>query len=109
MSAEAEKAFARLAREFLKFPDVSLGHGKGGFGENALNVRGKIFAMLTSKGQFSVKLPRERVSSLVASGDGHPLTMANRQMKEWLVVSSKSTLSWKALAAEAHVFLAKGA
>jgi hypothetical protein len=40
------------------------------FGASALRVNNTIFAMLSSKGQFVVKLPRQRVEALIAAGAG---------------------------------------
>lgn len=105
MSVDAEKEFAKLTQAMLKLPNTTLGQGKGGFGDGALQVNGKIFAMLTAKGEFSVKLPRQRVAGLVESGDGACLSMGARQMKEWFVVSRESALDWAAIATEAHRFV----
>jgi len=41
--------------------------GKKGFGSSAHQVNGKIFAMISSRGSFVVKLPKHRVESLEAS------------------------------------------
>jgi len=54
---------------FARDPRVSLGGGKGS-GSGALKVNGKIFAMMSSKGKFVVKLPKHRVDELIAAGDG---------------------------------------
>ena len=62
-----EERYVALVEEFLGEQDVEQS-GKG-FGSDALKVRGKIFAML-SQGRLVVKLPRQRVDALVASGDG---------------------------------------
>jgi len=70
-AVEAEQQFAKVVRAFANDKDVTCGGGKG-FGSGALKVRGKIFAMLSSKGQFVAKLPRERVDELVQLGIGQP-------------------------------------
>jgi hypothetical protein len=64
---DADARFERLVSRFSSDPSVSPpSAGKGGkFGESALKVDGKIFAML-SRGELVVKLPRERVDELVA-------------------------------------------
>jgi hypothetical protein len=76
------------------------GSGKG-FGSGALKVNGKIFAMMSSKGQFVVKLSEERVKALVADGSGTRFDSGRgRLTKEWLVVTADHSL-WVALAREA--------
>lgn len=97
--------FSLIVNLMLKLPGVSHGHGKKGFGENALNVRGKIFAMLTPTRQFVVKLPKHRVLELIMSGDGVAFKMAGREMKEWMVVTSKSNALRKVLTQEAYTFV----
>ena len=101
-SALPEERFARLCDELISRPDVARGVGKKhGFGSTALTTRDKIFAMLVS-GRLVVKLPKRRVDELTAAGDGEPLTMGNRRMREWLSLSPDSSLDWRALAEEAR-------
>jgi hypothetical protein len=82
------------------------GTGKG-FGSGALKVAGKIFAMMSSKGEFVVKLSEERVNELVAAGKGSRFDPGRgRVMKEWLVVTADHTL-WIPLAKEARKLVGK--
>ena len=82
------------------------GTGKG-FGSGALKVNGKIFAMISSKGEFVVKLPEERVNELVAAGKGSRFDPGRgRVMKAWLVVTADHA-SWLPLAKEARKLLGK--
>jgi hypothetical protein len=82
------------------------GSGKG-FGSGALKVAGKIFAMMSSKGEIVVKLSEERVGALVAAGKGSRFDPGRgRVMKEWLVVTADHT-SWLPLAREARKLLGK--
>jgi hypothetical protein len=78
--------------------------GGGGFGRSALRYRGKILAMLV-RGRLVLKLPAERVTELVGSGDGIPFD-ANKgtPMKEWLSLDPSSDLDWFELAHEALDF-----
>jgi hypothetical protein len=103
----ATDKFQKLAAKFLAKPGVTVGSGKRGFGSSALQVNGKIFAMVSSKGCFVVKLPKNRVEALTASGDGTPFDPGHgRVMKEWFEVGSLSPkMSWSALAAEAFEFV----
>ena len=102
-----EARFKKIASSLKRSPKVSLGHSKKGFGSSALCVREKIFAMISSKGGFVVKLPKERVDALVAAGAGGRFEPAHgRVMKEWLVVDPESDADWLSLAREAMKFVA---
>jgi hypothetical protein len=101
----SDQRYADLVRAFTGRPRVSQ-DGKG-FGSSALKVGGRIFAMLNSRGEFVVKLPRARVDSMVASGDGDRFDPGHgRLMKEWLAVRPGSGLDWFSLADEAMAFVA---
>jgi hypothetical protein len=64
------------------------------FGKNGLKTEGrKLFALFT-QGTLVVKLPRDRVTALVADGIGEPFDPGHgRLMKEWLTVTSPKA-SW---------------
>jgi hypothetical protein len=99
-----DERYAELVRAFLGRPEVSQ-EGQG-FGSSALKVRGRIFAMLSSRGEFVVKLPRERVDQLVAAGGGDRYdTGKGRLMKEWLAVKDGDERDWVPLAEEALAFV----
>jgi hypothetical protein len=84
--------------------DRRVTYGGLGFGSRALRLDGKIFAMLSSRGQFVVKLPRDRVAELIRLGQGEYFdTGRDRVMKEWLAVVGDPP-SWLGLAREAHRF-----
>jgi hypothetical protein len=98
-----EERYAALVETLLTNADVTLGAaGKRGFGSAALQVRGRIFAML-SHGRLVVKLPRQRVDALVAAGTGEHYDPRHdgRRMKEWLAVEPHTEGAWLALAREA--------
>jgi hypothetical protein len=89
-------------KAFASDPRVTFG-GQG-FGSRALKLDGRIFAMLSSKGRFVVKLPRNRVVELMRLGQGEYFdTGRDRIMKEWLAVSGDPA-SWPGLAREAYRF-----
>ena len=97
---EIDPRFAKLVAAFQS--DSRVTYGGKGFGSTALKVDGKIFAMLTPRGEFVVKLSAARVNELVARGTGaHFEPGPGRVMKEWLSVKSKRP-SWLALAREAR-------
>jgi hypothetical protein len=103
---EAERAFQRLAAQFLADPSVSQGTG---FGTNpGLRIGGKIFAMLV-RGELVAKLPKDRVDQLVAAGVGSPFDAGKgRPMKEWISVPARHSRRWKHLADEALAFISRG-
>jgi hypothetical protein len=101
---ELHPTFAAIVQAFSR--DRRVSYGGQGFGSRALRLDGKIFAMLSSKGQFVVKLPRDRVAELIRMGEGQYFdTGRDRVMKEWLAVLTKPA-SWPTLAKEAHRFAA---
>jgi hypothetical protein len=97
-----DDSFALVVDAFANDRQVSPpGTGKG-FGSGALKVNGKIFAMMSSKGQFVVKLSEERVDALIVAGSGTRFNPGRgRLMKEWLVVSADHKF-WVPLAKEAR-------
>jgi hypothetical protein len=107
-SSTTEERFAKIVDELLGISDVTFGSsGKKRFGSSGLKINNKIFAMLSSKGRYVVKLPRERVDALIASGGGERFDPGHgRLMKEWLTVESTAEEEWLALAKEAMEFVA---
>jgi hypothetical protein len=102
MNAEVDLKLAPVVAAFAKDRQVTYG-GKG-FGSTALKCDGKIFAMLSSKGEFVVKLAKDRVDELVRLGKGQYFDSGRgKVMKEWLAVSSERT-TWIELAKEALRF-----
>lgn len=104
---KAERKFAKVIEVLSKDRAVAIGGGKG-FGNGALKAEGKIFAMITSTNQFVVKLSKDRVNALVASGAGKRFEpRPGRPMKEWLVVTGEN-IEWLQLAKEACQFVIGG-
>ena len=104
---EIHERFAAIVQVLADLPGVT--HSKPGmrlFGSSALKVHDKIFAMVSSNGQFVVKLPKARVDALVAAGAGERFDAnRGRPMKEWLEVRSASSEEWLHLAREALDFV----
>ena len=99
---ELPPAFAAIVKHFARDPRVTFG-GQG-FGSKALRLDGKIFAMISLRGQFVVKLPRDRVVELIDLGKAEYFdTGRGKVMKEWLAVLD-GPASWRGLAEEAHQF-----
>jgi len=104
--APIEPRFAPVVAAFAKDPAVTYG-GKG-FGSTGLKFKGKLFAMISSKGHFVVKLPRERVEELVRARKGKQFDPGHgRPMKEWLDLGGTPSI-WLALAKEGRAFLGGG-
>jgi hypothetical protein len=76
-----DPGFDLVVAAFAKDHQVSHEDGKG-FGSGALKVNGKVFAMKSSKGKFVVKLPKERVDALAASGQGERFDPVKRKANE---------------------------
>jgi hypothetical protein len=102
---EVDPIFAPIVAAFAKDRQVSR---KRMFStSDALNVNGKIFAMLV-KGKFVAKLPKTRVDDLVRDGRGEYFDPGHgRLMKEWVAVGSDKA-SWVGLAKEAYRFVKIG-
>lgn len=104
---QTEARFAAIVEAFARNPAVTYSkQGSRLFGSSALKVHDKIFAMVSSSGEFVVKLPKARVDELVLAGAGERFDAnRGRPMKEWLVVRSESAEEWLELAREALEFV----
>jgi hypothetical protein len=104
--ATPEERFATLVEALRGHTGVTMpgegAHATKGFGSSELKVHNKIFAMLV-RGRLVVKLPRQRVETLVAAGGGERFDPRRdgRLMKEWLVVDPALEEQWLPLAREA--------
>ena len=103
--------FAKIVDEFRAEKGVTLPSeepgAKKGFGSSGLRIKGKVFAMLSSDKDFVLKLPRDRVDTLVTAGDGKRFDPRHdgRTMREWIVMKPGSRASWLQLAREARDFV----
>jgi hypothetical protein len=101
--SEVDARFLNVIAAFAR--DRSVTHGGKGFGSTGLKVNGKLFAFVSPKGQFVVKVPKTRVAELVAAHHAEPFDPGHgRLMKEWVAVRS-SNVGWTELAREAHRFV----
>jgi hypothetical protein len=104
--AAVEGRFGALAEALSGVDGVTVGSGRRGFGSDALQVDGRIFAM-ARHGGLVLKLPRTKVAELVASGDGTPFDAGKgKPMKEWVVLGQQVEAQWLGLATEALAFVA---
>lgn len=101
--SQGERGFAKVIRAFGTDQRVTVGEGKG-FGSGGLKVDGKLFALVSSRGEFVAKLPKQRVAELVAQGKGVPFDPGHgRLTKEWIAMREGS--EFLALAREARKFV----
>lgn len=99
--------FRQVIRAFARDRRVTVGDGKG-FGSGGLKVDGKLFALMSSRGHFVAKLPKQRVSELVAEGRGEAFDPGHgRLMREWIALRGADG-DWVALAREARRFVGGG-
>jgi hypothetical protein len=103
-SASAEKRFARIVDALSGDDGVTVGGGKRGFGSDALQVNGKIFAMLR-RGALVVKLPAARVAELISAGVATPFDAGKgRPMREWATLDERAGRRWLSLGREALAY-----
>lgn len=100
-AGDCRARYAQLAQRLAAEDGVTLGSGGRGFGAGALLFGGRMFALLSPRGEFAVKLSAERVAALHAQGAGMPFTVGTRAMREWAVAADDSPAAWEALAREA--------
>lgn len=101
-----EERYAAIVATLINAPNVTFGSPKDkGFGSSTLKIDTRIFAMLM-KGKLVVKLPRQRVDALIASGDGQRFDAGRgRAMKEWVTIEPTSEIEWLSLEREAMAFV----
>ena len=93
----SEEFWSKLKAHFLKLGDVQ----KQG---ESLKIKKKMFVML-NKGNYVVKLPKERVEELISSGEGLPYDPGNGKiMKEWVIIPKEHSDKWIDYASEGKRF-----
>jgi hypothetical protein len=93
-----------LIDDLLGIEGVTPPAGGSGFGRSSLRYHGKIFAMLV-RGRLVLKLPADRVTALIARGDGLAFDAnTGTPMREWFSLDPGSGLDWLTLATEALEF-----
>jgi hypothetical protein len=94
----SEELWSKVKAHFLKMSDIQ----KQG---ESLKSSKKMFAMF-QKGNYVLKLPKERVEELVNSGEGQPYDPGNgRIMKEWVIIPIENSVKWIEYASEAKQFV----
>jgi hypothetical protein len=105
---QPEGRYKDLIDGLLGTPGVTPPPSGSGFGRSAVRFEKKIFVMLV-RGRLVLKLPAERVDTLIAAGEGVRFD-ANKgtPMKEWFSLDPDSALPWLPLAREALDFARSG-
>ena len=102
--ADTSLRWSAVVTSFADDREVAVGEGRG-FGAGALKVKGKIFAFVSAKGDFVVKLPKARADQLFAGRLATPFDPGHgRLMKQWAVILGPET-DWPFLAGEARAFV----
>jgi hypothetical protein len=103
--SQLDRRYADLVELFADAPGVTADSGRRGFGSDALQIDGRIFAM-ARRGGLILKLPADRVDELIADGSGEPFDAGKgKPMKEWIVINSQAEKRWPSLANEALAFV----
>jgi len=106
-AASVEARFERLVRVLADEPGVEFAAGRRGFGRGTLQVGGRIFAMV-SHDRLVLKLPRQRVAELIASGAGAPFDAGKgKPLAEWIALGDADDATWRDLAREAAGFVGR--
>jgi hypothetical protein len=102
--AEKSLRWGGVVASFADDAEVFVGAGRG-FGAGALKAKGKIFAFVSAKGDFVVKLPKARADQLFAAREANPFDPGHgRPMKQWAAIVGADA-DWCALAREARIFV----
>ena len=105
-SDDATAFFWDVASEFLDDESVERSTMMG---FPCLRVNKQFFASAEPKtGDLIVKLPAERVLSMIEAGEGHEFAPNGRRFKEWVRVAERDEARWKALMAGALQFVDGG-
>ncbi len=100
----AETLFWELAEE-LQAADDRVVEGTI-MSSSCLRVGDEFLAMPHHKKDgLVVKLPRERVSEIIAAGDGESFAPAGKVFAEWLAVTAIDGARWRALLHEGIAFV----
>jgi hypothetical protein len=97
--AAARARLDAIVRDAVHGPGVDEGPI---FSSTGWRVHGKVFAFAARSGELVLKLPEARVRELVVAGDGDPMTLGTRTMREWVRIAPAG--DWEPLVVEAHRF-----
>ena len=70
-------------------------------------VGDRLFAFIGTAGRLIAKVPAGTVADLIAAGEGEPVTMGSRTMREWVgIPADRPDEVWQDVVAAAHRFVA---
>jgi len=102
-AATPEQRLERLVAT-LSGPPVTRKRALGGQGHA---VGDRLFAFVGSAGRLIAKVPAGTVADLIAAGEGEPVTMGTRTMREWVgIPADRPDGVWQDVVVEAHRFVA---
>ena len=103
--SEDEALFWDLVDELrAEDPRVDEGTIMGG---RCARVAGEFLGLVDFKGSgLVVKLPADRVSDLIAGGQGAPFAPAGKVFKEWVSIPKRDRRRWRSLLREGVAFVA---
>jgi len=101
-AATPEQRLERLVAT-LSGPPVTRKRALGGQGHA---VGDRLFAFVGSAGRLIAKVPAGTVADLIAAGEGEPVTMGSRTMREWVGIPADRPQVWQDVVAAAHRFVA---
>jgi hypothetical protein len=106
MTSSVEDLFWQLAAELQRDdPRVQPGTIMNG---RCLRVGKEFLALVDYKGSgLVVKLPKQRVAALIASGAGNPFGPAGKIFKEWVAVPKADRAQWRELLCEGIEFVTR--
>lgn len=99
--SQGEKLYTKLAAFYTTLQTQCPVKREMIFGFDCLRINGKLFAKLHN-GQLVIKLPANRITALLDSGQVSPYQLRGRLMTEWGIISTSKNII--ALAEEARVF-----
>ena len=103
---EARDLYEERTDDLLDDPAI----GRAGMmGYPCVRLAGRFLASYDDKGRcLVVKLPRERVTELIDSGNGDPFAPAGKVFREWVSIPTVDRELWRTVLAEAVAFAGRG-
>ena len=96
--------YTEIKDHFAKVPEVLVLSGTGAQG---IKYGKKLFVMFI-KGEIALRLPPERVTELIETGEGKPFDPGTgKPMKNWIIIPASKKDTWITLSEEAQQLMKK--